>query len=259
VSELQKLRNAKTLDDLARLLGFTPSGLSYVLYKVPSPSKYKSFDIAKRSGGKRRIKAPQPVLALLQRRLANLLYDCLDELQKAVPARRSLAHGFDRKRDIITNASLHKRRRYVLNLDLEDFFPSINFGRVRGFFLKDKHFAVHPKVATIIAQIACDENELPQGSPCSPVISNLVGHLLDARLARLAKAYKCTYSRYVDDITFSTSRKDFPPELAVPVSGSKSEWQLGNELGTRLCTPGSRSTTRKHGCNFATRARSRPG
>jgi hypothetical protein len=106
--------------------------------------------------------------ALLQQRLANLLYDCLDELKKATPARRSLAHGFERKRNIITNASLHKRRRYVLNLDLEDFFPSINFGRVRGFFLKDKHFAVQPTVATIIAQIAYHENELPEASPCSP-------------------------------------------------------------------------------------------
>ena len=89
-------------------------------------------------------------------------------------------------------------------------------------------------MATIIAQIACDENDLPQGSPCSPVISNLVGHLLDARLARLAKIYKCTYSRYVDDITLSTSRKDFPPELAAPVSGSKSGWQLGAELRSKI-------------------------
>ena len=231
---LQRLRDAKTRDDLARLLGFTPSGLSYVLYKVPSQVKYKSFEVPKRTGGNRQIKAPQPMLALLQRRLANLLYDCLDELKKATPARRSLAHGFERKRNIITNASLHKRRRYVLNLDLEDFFPSINFGRVRGFFLKDKHFAVQPTVATIIAQIACHENELPQGSPCSPVISNLVGHLLDARLARLAKTYKCTYSRYVDDITLSTSRKDFPSELAAPVTGSQCEWQLGAELRDKI-------------------------
>ena len=250
MSELQKLRDTKTLDDLARLLGFTPSGLSYVLYKVPSPAKYKSFEITKRSGGKRRIKAPQPMLALLQRRVANLLYDCLDELQNAVPARRSLAHGFEKKRNIITNASLHKRRRYVLNLDLQDFFPSINFGRVRGFFLKDKHFALQPKVATMIAQIACDENELPQGSPCSPVISNLVGHLLDARLARLAKAHKCTYSRYVDDITFSTSRKDFPPELAAPVSGSKSEWQLGTELRDEIGHSGFKINDKKTRMQF---------
>ena len=96
-----------------------------------------------------------------------------------------------------------------------NFFPSINFGRVRGFFLKDKHFSLQPPVATVLAQIACFENELPQGSPCSPVISNLIGHVLDGRLARFAKTHKCTYSRYADDITFSTSRKDFPPEIGV--------------------------------------------
>jgi RNA-directed DNA polymerase len=235
LSILEKLRDAKTLDDVARLLGFVPKGLSFVLYKIPDAKKYVSFEIPKRGGGKRLIKAPEPRLALLQRRLANLLYDCLDELQKGTPPlRRSLAHGFERHRSIITNASLHKRRRYVLNLDLEDFFPSINFGRVRGFFLKDKHFGLQPKVATIIAQIACHENELPQGSPCSPVVSNLIGHLLDSRLARFAKVHKCTYSRYADDITFSTSRKDFPPQLACPIAGKEAEWQLGEELRSKI-------------------------
>jgi len=212
-----------------------PSGLSFVLYKIPTAKKYTSFEIPKRGGGKRLLKAPEPRLALLQRRLANLLYECLDELKVgSPPLRRSLAHGFERKRSIITNANLHKRRRYVLNLDLENFFPSINFGRVRGFFLKDKHFALQPKVATILAQIASHENELPQGSPCSPVVSNLVGHLLDSRLARFAKTHKCTYSRYADDITFSTSRKDFPPELAFLVPGTTAEWQLGPELREKI-------------------------
>jgi retron-type reverse transcriptase len=235
VSTLEKLRDAKTLDDVARLLGFVPGGLSYVLYKIPGAKKYISFDIPKRGGGKRHIKAPEPRLALLQRRLANLLYDCLQELKEgAPPARRSLAHGFEKKRSIITNANLHKRRRYVLNLDLEDFFPSINFGRVRGFFLKDKHFSLQQKVATILAQIACYENELPQGSPCSPVVSNLVGHLLDSRLARFAKIHKCTYSRYADDITFSTSRKDFPSELAFLAPGTEAEWHLGAELRGKI-------------------------
>jgi RNA-directed DNA polymerase len=235
VSTLQKLRDATTLDDVARLLGFVPSGLSFVLYKIPNENKYTEFEIPKRGGGKRLIRAPQPRLALLQRRLADILYDCLDELKDgSPPLRRSLAHGFEKKRSIITNASLHKRRRYVLNLDLEDFFPSINFGRVRGFFLKDKHFALQPKVATILAQIACHNNELPQGSPCSPVVSNLVGHLLDTRLARFARMHKCTYSRYADDITFSTSRKNFPPELASLVPGTKYEWQLGAELRGKI-------------------------
>lgn len=234
VSKLQRLRDAKTLDDVARLLGFTPSGLSYILYKLPGVAKYNVFSIPKRGGGKRLIKAPKPSLSLLQRRLANLLYECLEELKKGTPPRRSLAHGFEKGRSIISNASLHKRRRYVFNLDLADFFPSINFGRVRGFFLKDKHFALQPAVATILAQIACFQNELPQGSPCSPIISNLVGHVLDGRLARFAKTHKCTYSRYADDLTFSTSRKEFPSEIAVPAPGTKAAWRVGDELRQRI-------------------------
>lgn len=244
-TKIGKLRDAKTLDDLARLLGFTPSGLSYVIYKLPEPLKYQSFEIPKRKGGKRLINAPQPMLALLQRRLAKFLYDCLVELKKGPLPWRSPAHGFEKKRSIITNATLHKRRRYVLNLDLEDFFPSINFGRVRGFFIKDRHFALQEKVATVITQIACFNNELPQGSPCSPVISNLIGHLLDTRLARFAKIHKCTYSRYADDITFSTSLKVFPAELAALVPGSTSIWELGAPLRKKIEHSGFRINDKK--------------
>lgn len=232
MSKLQAFRNARRLEDVAKLLGFTPSGLSFVLYKLPDSKKYTLFELPKRDGSKRQIKAPEASLSLLQRRLATLLMECIEELKKAKPPRRPLAHGFEKGRSIITNAQIHKRRRYVFNLDLADFFPSINFGRVRGFFLKDKNFELKPPVATILAQIACFENELPQGSPCSPIISNLIGHVLDGRLARFAKIHKCTYSRYADDITFSTSRKDFPPEIAVPTAGAA--WQVSDELRARI-------------------------
>src|SRR5262249_16793586 len=127
-----------------------------------------------------------------------------------------VAHGFKRKRDIRSNARQHRHRRWVFNIDLEDFFPSINFGRVRGFFIKNRDFALHEEVATVIAQIACHDNSLPQGSPCSPVISNLVAHLLDMRLVKLASTNGCTYSRYADDLTFSTNKKEFPADVASP-------------------------------------------
>jgi RNA-directed DNA polymerase len=101
----------------------------------------------------------------------------------------------------------HKNRRYVLNLDLHDFFPTFNFGRVRDFFIKNLDLLVPEKVATVIAQIACYEGSLPQGSPCSPVIADMIAHILDVRLAQLARRYKATYSRYADDLTFSTMRR----------------------------------------------------
>ena len=154
----------------------------------------------------------------------------LRDIDKAGPPRRHLSHGFAKHLSIVTNANIHRRRRYLLNLDLKDFFPSINFGRVRGMFIKDKRFALDPKIATLIAQIACYDNVLPQGSPCSPVISNIIGHLLDIRLVRFAKAQKCTYSRYADDITYSTNAKLFPTDVAAPIGGTEHEWTLGAAL-----------------------------
>ena len=230
MTRLEKIREAQTLVDVAHILGVQPKTVSYLLYILPEAKKYHSFEIPKRNGGKRLINAPEPRLKMIQRRLAKVLYSCVVEADKDAPSRRPLAHGFVRAHSIFTNASVHKNRRYVLNLDLEDFFPSLNFGRVRGFFIKDKRFSLKKKVATVIAQIACHNNELPQGSPCSPIISNLLGHLLDVRLVRLAQKYKCTYSRYADDITFSTNLKDFPPALAKPNPEKPQHWELGSPL-----------------------------
>ena len=227
---LEKLRAAQTLKDVAHIIGVKPSTVSYLLYILPGTKKYYSFEIPKRNGDTRLINAPEPRLKMLQRLLANVLYQCIVEIEKSASYNRPLAHGFAQSCSIFTNASVHRHRRYVLNLDLQDFFPSLNFGRVRGFFIKDKHFELNEKVATVIAQIACHNNELPQGSPCSPVISNLLGRFLDVRLVRFAKKNKCTYSRYADDITFSTNRKDFPTALAIPNPEKSSHWQLGDPL-----------------------------
>ena len=130
----------------------------------------------------------------------------------------------------MTNATPHRSRRYVFNVDIKDFFGSINFGRVRGFFLQDKSFALSPNVATVLAQIACYENQLPQGSPCSPVISNLIGHILDINLVRLAATAGCTYSRYADDLTFSTNNLGFPKSVATQREGDAHTWVAGREL-----------------------------
>ncbi|MGQ7122368.1 reverse transcriptase domain-containing protein, partial [Escherichia sp. HC-CC4] len=122
----------------------------------------------------------------------------------------SLSHGFERKRSIITNAMMHLGKKYVFNIDLDNFFGSFNFGRVRGFFIKNRNFALDPEIATVIAKIACYNNELPQGSPCSPVITNLITHSLDIKLAAIASRNSSTFTRYADDITFSTRKGEFP-------------------------------------------------
>jgi RNA-directed DNA polymerase len=229
-SKLAELKAASDRKDLARLLGLKPSALAYVLYRRVESAKYQTFEIPKRRGGIRTISAPIDELKIVQRKLADLLQDCVSEIQKTKGIKDRTVHGFSRKKSIISNAHQHRKRRYVLNLDLKDFFPSINFGRVRGFFLKDKDYLLNADVATVIAQIACYQNALPQGSPCSPVISNLVGNLLDVKLRKLAADTGCTYTRYADDLTFSTNKPVFPKGLAAAPDDGSQIWTLRKEL-----------------------------
>ena len=247
MSRLDKLKKTESLSHLAELLGYKPKAVSYILYKITEDEKYIVFEIPKKNGGKRRIKAPTEKLKHLQSRLADLLNECFDQISNE-SKQKSLSHGFRKNHSIVTNAEKHKNRRYVFNVDLQDFFPSINFGRVRGFFIKNNHFLLNPKVATVIAQIACHDNELPQGSPCSPIISNLIGHLLDVRMANLAKKSKCTYSRYADDLTFSTNKKDFPESIAIVKDNSN--WVSGSKLIREIEKVGFSLNTKKTSMQF---------
>lgn len=237
MSHLAKLKAATSRKELAGILGYSPKSLTAIVYQTPLTLKYTTFEIDKQSGGKRTIKAPIPKLKKLQTHLSHALYQCLAEIEKE-RGMRPISFGFRRERSITENAACHKRRRWILNLDLENFFPSFNFGRVRGFFLKDKAFSLHPEVATTIAQIACDGVALPQGSPCSPIISELIAQILDMRLVRLAKKYGVTYTRYADDITFSTSQKEFPSGLAKAESTGSSIWHLSEELTSKITESG---------------------
>ena len=240
MAHLAKLKSATSLNDLALLLGVKPAALAFVLYKIPQKHKYTKFTVPKRSGGEREIAAPDARLKLIQRRLAKLLAQCQLEVEATLKVKPEcvLAHGFKTGFSIQTNAANHRRQRWVFNADLHDFFPSINFGRVYGFFIKNKHFVLHKKAATVIAQIACHENKLPQGSPCSPVISNMIGHLLDIRLNELASGNNCTYTRYADDLTFSSNEKVFASSIAKLDPESRHQWSAGPGLMKRIVKAG---------------------
>lgn len=230
MASLIDLRLAKSLEDVAAILGFKAKFVAYIVRKRTSAQKYTTFTIPKATGGIRTINAPAPDLKNLQGRLSTVLQNCLLETEDSLGNRPALSHAFKPKHSILTNASVHKGKRYVFNIDLEDFFGTINFGRVRGFFLKNRAFQLEPVVATWLAQIACHEGTLPQGSPSSPVISNLIGHVLDIRLVNLAKSLGCDYSRYADDITFSSNKKLFPSEIAKISAGNPKEWDVGVRL-----------------------------
>jgi retron-type reverse transcriptase len=231
---LTDLKNAKSLHDIAHILGYQPKSLSYVVYKMPN--KYETFTVPKKAGGVRTISAPRSELKLLQRRLSAGLQSCWDEINSEKKITRPLAHGFRREFSILTNASVHRGRRFVFNVDIKDFFDSINFGRVYGFFLKNKDFALTGNVAKVLAAISCHEGKLPQGSPCSPVISNLVGQILDIKLAKLAHRHGCSYSRYADDLTFSTNKRAFPSAIAE--LGVDHSWSPGAALSRIIAKSG---------------------
>ena len=229
--------------DFAKLVGFkSKKNLLYVLYGLDKDKKYKSFKIAKKSGGSRIIQAPVDILKRPQKQLSNILYKFANDPD--VDIQNTVAHGFQKsylisgqnkkKRvkkmlNIYTHAKNHKNKRWVFNFDIQDFFATINFGRVRGFFEKNKNFKLNRDVATRVAQLSCYDNQLPQGSPCSPVISNLIASYLDYKLLSLAKQYKLTYSRYADDITFSTNRPRFPAAVACQIENSN-KYKAGPRL-----------------------------
>ena len=238
MSSLSRFRSCKNISDLAYLVGYRPKALSYILYKIPDKSKYVEFEIPKATKGVRKISAPISELKLVQSRLAHVLQDCLMEIEKGQANGENciLSHGFKRHLSIATNGSRHVDKKWVLNFDLKDFFPSINFGRVRGFFMKNKHFLLEEKAATVVAQLACHNNALPQGAPTSPVISNLVANHLDIRLSRVATKNRCTYTRYADDITFSTNKREFPKGVATDRDdGSPSgDWELSKKIRSEV-------------------------
>jgi RNA-directed DNA polymerase len=209
-------------DDLAHYLGTTTKALTYHLYISKPKDRYTEFKIPKKDGSYRIISAPNSTLKEYQKRICVLL----DSIYRPKPS----VHGFLKNRSIATNAIQHVNSRFVLNLDLQNFFPSITFPRVRGL-LMNKPYNFTDAVATLIAQMVTNKNGLPQGAPSSPVISNLICSKLDSQLQNLAKKNRCIYTRYADDITFSSRRLKFPEEIArlIP-SGKYPTVELGREI-----------------------------
>jgi len=189
--------------DVAKLVGVEEKKLGVLMRPgTGKGSGYVEFEIPKRTGGLRKICAPRARLKGVQRAI---LREILDKMPTH-PA----AHGFVGERSTLTNARAHVGAAIVVRVDIEDFFPTVHYRRVRGFFTK--HF--HPDVADALAGLTTHRPKLadgtvvwpgalPQGAPTSPALANLVCRRLDARLDALAKKTGATYTRYADDLTFS--------------------------------------------------------
>lgn len=189
---------------------------------------YSEFNIAKRSGKVRTITAPDRRLKIIQSKLAPLL----DQLYRP----RHPVHGFVPNRSVKTNAEAHGRRRFVVNLDLKDFFPTITEKRVVGLL---RALGVEKGVAEIVARLCCHMGQLPQGAPTSPVLSNMICYRLDTDLQQVAKSARAIYTRYADDITFSSYQ---PPttlvETAVAGAGRFSPDVLAPQLRGAITSNG---------------------
>lgn len=160
---------------------------------------YSEFHIAKGRGKIRAITAPDRRLKIIQRKLAPLL----EQLYRV----RNPVHGFVADRSVKTNAQAHGRRRFVVNLDLKNFFPTITEKRVVGLL---RALGIDDRVSEVVARLCCNNNELPQGAPTSPLISNMICYRLDTDLLAVAKSSRAIYTRYADDITFSSYQPPAP-------------------------------------------------
>lgn len=183
---------------------FTYKQLNYFINPTRNRCCYKTFTIPKKSGGVRTISAPVKMLKSFLT-YTNVILQSLYDAPECVT-------GFVPGRSIVDNAQKHVGMNYVFNTDIKDFFPSISKSRVWAT-LKVPPFCFNDTIADAIAGLCCtyvsldgiqDNIALPQGSPCSPILTNIICHNLDRRLTNLAKRLGLNYSRYADDITFSS-------------------------------------------------------
>jgi RNA-directed DNA polymerase len=221
-SNLERLQAARLPilhngEDVANAMGISLSQLRFLAFsrRVSTVSHYVRFQIPKKTGGVRAISAPLPRLKQAQQWI-------LDNILEQIVLHPS-AHGFRRGRSIVTNAQPHVGALVVINLDLENFFPSISYRRVKGIFWS---LGYSEAVATIlglicteadVTQIELDgrnyylaqtDRHLPQGAPSSPALTNLLCRRLDRRLQGLAQSRGFIYTRYADDLTFSTTNPE---------------------------------------------------
>ena len=239
------LINAIATDELGESFSqFTMKQLNYYCRTSYKPQKrYRKFFIPKKGGGKpREILAPCPTLKAI------LHYVNIILKSTYVPSNHAM--GFIKGRSVKDNAALHVGKNYVFNTDLKDFFPSISQYRVCKN-LQYAPFNFSDKLAKLIAGLCCVvdgkgkdyKGYLPQGSPCSPIITNIVCQKLDKKLSALARKYNLTYTRYADDITFSSMHNVYQensPFISDFLKVVETERFKINERKTRLQKRGER-------------------
>lgn len=189
----------RSLKDICKIFDIKEVELLYIIENISS--LYVTFAISKKNGSTRVIDSPRNTLLKIQQKLNAEI--------KSVYKPKKPVHAYSIGRSIVTNATRHKKSKFLLNIDLRDFFHSITYNRVNGLF-KSYPFYFNDEVSRVLSLICCYKSRLPQGSPVSPIISNLICRSLDTQLISTCREQKCSYTRYADDITISCNTKNFP-------------------------------------------------
>lgn len=184
------LPHIETFDDLAIETRLSANLLRFCAYRANY--LYKTYDLPKKSGGRRIIAQPARRLKAIQ---SWILRNILDKLSSS-----EFSYGFEKGSSILHNASPHVGSNYVLSLDLENFFPSIQANKVYTIF---RSIGYNTKISAAFTNLCVFNNTLPQGAPTSPKLANLICLKLDARIYGYAGSKGIIYSRYADDITLS--------------------------------------------------------
>lgn len=212
------------IDDFAKTIGFSSEMIHLFLSR--KRKAYCTFKMLKKSGSFREIDAPSKPMKIIQKWiLTHILYQ-MDPGE--------YAHGFVIGRSIATNAVKHQRQKLVLGIDLKDFFPSIKYDRVLGYF---KTIGYKEEIATFLTEMCTYKWRLPQGAPTSPMLSNLIAGHLDIKLASFCEERKLMYTRYADDITISGD-SDLPRYSKIIIKKIEESGFTVNEKKSRLLTQG---------------------
>lgn len=188
-----------TAEDLAQLAGASVNALERLADRLPKEVDYLVYEHPTRRGGVRQIVTPAITWDTVTK---NLYRGLLRELPYVPPPH---VHGFVRGRSTLTNASTHLAKLCVLRVDLESFFPSIKAMRIESALVDQ---GLQPDAAALCRRLVTFKDYLPIGLSTSPLISNLVFQNTDSRLISYSNESGLSFTRYVDDLTFSGSIND---------------------------------------------------
>jgi RNA-directed DNA polymerase len=202
------------LNQMATRLGLPGQVIRAIARKANH--SYKTYKIPKRTGGAREIHHPSKPLKALQRWL-------LDNVIMQWPV-HDAAIAYRRKLGIAQNAERHVGSRYLLRMDFAKFFPSITAEDVMKY-LENEHAELEWDATDleVFISVLCRQGRLTIGAPTSPALSNAICFELDRQLEAIARAHGVTYTRYADDLFFSTVGKDIlkniPTQVQAVVEG----------------------------------------